>query len=61
MLSIQSMENGLRVVTYEMPQMRSASCTIWIGAGARYETPEISGVSHFIEHLLFKGTQKTKG
>jgi len=60
MLSIQSMENGLRVVTYEMPHMRSASCTIWIGAGARYETQEISGVSHFIEHLLFKGTRKRK-
>jgi predicted Zn-dependent peptidase len=60
MLSIQSMGNGLRVVTYEMPHMRSASCTIWIGAGARYETPGINGVSHFIEHLLFKGTKKRK-
>jgi len=58
MLSIESMENGLRLVTYEMPQMRSASCAIWIGAGARYETSEISGVSHFIEHILFKGTKK---
>jgi predicted Zn-dependent peptidase len=60
MFSIESMGNGLRVVTYEMPQMRSASCAIWIGAGARYETPEISGVSHFIEHILFKGTKKRK-
>jgi predicted Zn-dependent peptidase len=58
MLSIESMENGLRLVTYEMPQMRSASCAIWIGAGARYEKPEINGVSHFIEHILFKGTKK---
>ncbi len=60
MLSIKSMENGLRVVTYEMPQMRSASCSIWIGAGARYETPEIGGISHFIEHILFKGTKRRK-
>ncbi len=60
MLSIQSMENGLRVVTYEMPHMQSASCTVWIGAGARYETSELNGVSHFIEHLLFKGTRKRK-
>jgi predicted Zn-dependent peptidase len=58
MLSIETLKNGLRIVTYEMPQMRSASCTIWVSAGARYETPEISGVSHFIEHLLFKGTKK---
>ena len=60
MLSEESMENGLRVVTYEMPQMRSASCSIWIGAGARYETPEIGGISHFIEHILFKGTKRRK-
>lgn len=60
MLTVRSMENGLRVVTYEMPQMRSASCTIWIGAGARYEASEACGVSHFIEHLLFKGTKKRK-
>jgi len=60
MLSVRSMENGLQVVTYEMPHMRSLSCTIWIGVGARYETREIGGISHFIEHLLFKGTRRRK-
>ncbi|NLS44610.1 MAG: insulinase family protein [Firmicutes bacterium] len=58
MPSTQLTKNGLRVVTHEMPHMRSASCTIWIGAGARYEAQEINGISHFIEHLLFKGTRK---
>ncbi|MGE5573516.1 MAG: M16 family metallopeptidase [Bacteroidota bacterium] len=58
MVSVETLDNGLRVVTDEMPHMRSGSVTVWIGAGARYEDPEINGISHFIEHMLFKGTQK---
>ncbi|MDK2930235.1 MAG: hypothetical protein PWR07_366 [Bacillota bacterium] len=57
-VSVETLDNGLRVITEEMPHMRSASVTIWIGAGARYEDPEINGISHFIEHMLFKGTPK---
>jgi predicted Zn-dependent peptidase len=41
-----------------MPHMASVSLGLWIGIGARYEPPEINGVCHFIEHLLFKGTKK---
>ncbi|MCH7231128.1 insulinase family protein [Glycomyces sp. L485] len=50
--------SGLRVVTESIPVMRSASVGAWIGVGSRDETPEMSGASHFLEHLLFKGTAK---
>ncbi|NPV54420.1 MAG: insulinase family protein [Firmicutes bacterium] len=50
--------NGLAVVTEEMPHMKSVSISIWIGAGSRYEDKSINGVSHFVEHMLFKGTRK---
>jgi predicted Zn-dependent peptidase len=48
--------SGLRVVTERMPGVRSASIGIWVLAGSRDEAPRISGSSHFLEHLLFKGT-----
>ncbi|MBI2887422.1 MAG: insulinase family protein [Chloroflexi bacterium] len=50
--------NGLRVLTSWMPHTRSVSISIYIGSGARYEAPEQAGISHFVEHLLFKGTAK---
>lgn len=51
--------NGIRVVSKEMPEMRSVSVGIWINTGSAYETQEENGISHLIEHMLFKGT-KTK-
>src|SRR5712691_2104689 len=48
--------SGLRVVTEEMPEMRSVAFGIWVDVGSRDERPQISGASHFLEHLLFKGT-----
>lgn len=50
--------NGLRIVTEEIPYVNSVSIGIWVKAGSRYESNENNGVSHFIEHLLFKGTKK---
>jgi predicted Zn-dependent peptidase len=47
---------GLRVVTEAMPGVRSASIGVWVGVGSRDESPSLSGASHFLEHLLFKGT-----
>ena len=47
---------GLRVVTEFMPGVRSASVGVWVGVGSRDETPALAGTSHFLEHLLFKGT-----
>ena len=50
--------NGLRVLTALMPHARSVSVSIYVAAGSRYETQPESGVSHFIEHLCFKGTAR---
>ena len=50
--------NQLRVVTSRMEHTQSVSITIFVGAGSRYESPELAGVSHFIEHLPFKGSEK---
>jgi predicted Zn-dependent peptidase len=49
--------NGVRIITEKMPNVRSASVGIWIGTGAREESRELTGISHFIEHMLFKGTK----
>ena len=50
--------NGLRVVSSTMPHVESVSMGIWVGVGGRYEARTVSGASHFIEHLLFKGTER---
>ena len=52
------LSNGLLVATSEMPHMASVSVGLWVGVGGRYEPAALNGVSHFIEHMLFKGTQK---
>src|ERR1700741_1186702 len=49
--------NGLRVITERMSHVRSVSVGFWIDSGSRCETPEQNGLSHFIEHMLFKGTK----
>jgi predicted Zn-dependent peptidase len=53
--------NGLRVVTETMPGMRSAAFGVWVGVGSRDETPALAGASHYLEHLLFKGTRRRTG
>ncbi|MGC1809783.1 MAG: pitrilysin family protein, partial [Candidatus Binataceae bacterium] len=58
MVSRSVLSNGVRVLSEAMPQMVSSTIGIWVENGSRYETPAESGVSHFIEHLLFKGTKK---
>ncbi len=52
------LKNGLRVITSNMPHMESVAIGLWIGVGSRYETKKLSGISHLIEHMLFKGTRK---
>src|SRR5947209_7009988 len=52
------LQNGLRVVSSSLPHTRSVSINIFIGAGSRYESDQIAGVSHFLEHMLFKGTKR---
>ncbi len=53
-----SLNNGLTVATHQMPERASVSLGIWLRVGARYEKEDINGISHFLEHLLFKGTEK---
>src|SRR3954467_4924671 len=55
-IEMTTLSNGVRVITEAMPHVRSVSVGIWVGSGSRRETPEQNGVSHFIEHMLFKGT-----
>ncbi|HYU16665.1 MAG TPA: pitrilysin family protein [Candidatus Acidoferrum sp.] len=50
--------SGLRIVTEHMPAVRSVALGIWAGVGSRDETPRRAGASHFLEHLLFKGTRR---
>ena len=50
--------SGLRVLTSPMPHTYSVAISVYVGAGSRYETSPESGVSHFVEHMLFKGTEK---
>jgi predicted Zn-dependent peptidase len=51
-----TLPNGLRMITEPMPHVRSVSVGIWVGSGSRRETLEQNGLSHFVEHMLFKGT-----
>jgi predicted Zn-dependent peptidase len=50
--------SGVRVVTEEVPSVRSVALGLWVRTGSRNETPAQAGVSHFLEHLLFKGTER---
>ncbi|HKS98077.1 MAG TPA: pitrilysin family protein [Rugosimonospora sp.] len=50
--------SGLRILTESVPATRSVSFGVWVGVGSRDEAPGLSGVSHFLEHLLFKGTRR---
>jgi len=56
--SIRKLPNNLRVISVPMPTMESVTVTIWVGVGSRFETNKISGISHFLEHMVFKGSKK---
>jgi len=56
-IELTTLASGIRVVTERMPEARSVSAGVWVGVGARDEPADLAGVSHFLEHLLFKGTQ----
>lgn len=57
-VEITTLENGLRVATDRMDHVATASLGLWVEAGSRFETPSISGISHFLEHMVFKGTHR---
>ena len=58
MIKVKNLKCGIRMVLEEIPYVQSVSLGIWVRAGARDESRELSGVSHFIEHMMFKGTEK---
>ena len=58
MINVHTLPNGLRVVMEAIPFVRSVSFGIWVRNGSRNETTETNGMSHFIEHMMFKGTEK---
>ena len=53
-----TLANGLRVVSCEMPHTRSVTISAYVGVGSRYEADDRAGVSHFVEHMVFKGTER---
>lgn len=55
---VTQLDSGVRVVTEEVPSVRSVALGLWVRTGSRDETPAQAGVSHFLEHLLFKGTER---
>ena len=57
MVQVKTCQNGVRIVSEHIPHTRSISLGIWVDAGSRYEQPEENGITHFIEHMLFKGTK----
>src|SRR5436309_4883178 len=57
MIVKEILENGLTLLTESMPHVRSVAVGVWLKRGSRHETPEQTGISHFIEHMVFKGTK----
>lgn len=55
---LTTLSNGLRIVTEDMPGLKSASAGVWVMAGGRHERPEQNGIAHFLEHMAFKGTER---
>ena len=57
MITKEVLANGLTLVTEAMPHVRSVAIGVWLKRGSRHETPAQTGISHFIEHMVFKGTK----
>ena len=53
---ITTLKNGLRIITADFPQLETVSVGLWINTGSAYETESLNGISHFLEHMSFKGT-----
>ena len=58
MTEIITLENGLRIILEKGENAKTCSVNIWVASGSSYETPETAGTSHFIEHMIFKGSEK---
>jgi len=60
MINKTTLKNGLRVVTHHLSGTKSVTVLVLVGAGSRYETKDINGISHFVEHMFFKGAKRYK-
>jgi predicted Zn-dependent peptidase len=58
MFQRDTLDNGLRVLTADLPHVQSVAVLVMLAAGSRYETAETSGIAHFAEHMFFKGTER---
>ena len=58
MLDSRTLPNGLRLLTASIPHARSATVSFYVGAGSRYEGAAEAGISHLVEHLCFKGSER---
>ena len=58
MTEIITLENGLRIILEKGETAKTCSVNIWVASGSSYETPETAGASHFMEHMIFKGSEK---
>lgn len=58
MHNIKTLPNGLTLITVNLPHLDSVTTLVAVGAGSRYETKRINGISHFLEHMFFKGSKK---
>ncbi|MBI2601045.1 insulinase family protein [Candidatus Daviesbacteria bacterium] len=58
MHQIKQLKNGLNLITVDLPELKSVTTLLAVGAGSRYETKNINGISHFLEHMFFKGSRK---
>ncbi|OGE26789.1 hypothetical protein A3C26_03290 [Candidatus Daviesbacteria bacterium RIFCSPHIGHO2_02_FULL_39_12] len=58
MHKISTLKNGLTLITIDLPRLESVTTLVAVGAGSRYETRKINGISHFLEHMFFKGSKK---
>jgi len=55
---LHKLSNGLRLVVVPMPALPSATVTVWVRTGSRHESDKLAGISHFLEHMVFKGGKK---
>lgn len=58
--TLKNLPNGIKLLTVPIPSLESATVMVWIGVGSRFEQDKIAGLSHFIEHMAFKGSRKYK-
>ena len=57
---LHTLPSGLRLVTIPMPAATTATVLVLVKCGSKYETKDLSGISHFLEHMMFKGTQQRR-